>query len=159
MPYSGVYRPFLTREPVSHPHSLYLFMGGFRGSHYDILKLACSHKKVPGALSRAEHMHRCVCVSVMSMNKITVNCNVTVVARKQEYLDIFSIKLFIQWKALDYPLITGMESTQLYPLVGGISANRDRKKRRCKGHRISYVTWLVPGSFIPCKRVKFVYDM
>lgn len=47
------------------------------------------------------------------------------------YLHIFSIKLLIQWKTLDYALITGVESTQLYPLVGRISAERTKGKERC----------------------------
>lgn len=54
--------------------------------------------------------------------------NAIVAERKHEYLHIFSIQLFIQWETLDYPLVTGMESTQLYPLVGGIPANRAMEK-------------------------------
>lgn len=44
------------------------------------------------------------------------------------YLHIFSIQLLIQWEALDNTLITGMERTKLYPLVGWISANRANKQ-------------------------------
>lgn len=44
------------------------------------------------------------------------------------YLHIFSIKLFIQWEALDNAFIAGMERAQLYPLVGRISASRAQEK-------------------------------
>ena len=48
--------------------------------------------------------------------------------KKKLYLHIFSIKLFIQWEALDDALITGVKSTELHPLVGRISADGKREK-------------------------------
>lgn len=64
-------------------------------------------------------------LSSLSLSETQTNCPNS---KTRAYLNKFGIKLFIQWEALDYALITGMESPQLYPLVGGISANRAREK-------------------------------
>lgn len=47
-----------------------------------------------------------------------------------QHLDIFSKKLLVQGEALDYALIAGVESPQLYPLAGGVSADRTRETRQ-----------------------------
>lgn len=46
--------------------------------------------------------------------------------KKKQHLQIFSKKLFVQGETLDNALITGVESPQLYPLAGGVSADRTR---------------------------------
>lgn len=51
--------------------------------------------------------------------------------RKKQHLQVFSKKLFVQWEALDYALITGMESPQLQPLTGRISVGGTGKTVRC----------------------------
>lgn len=55
-------------------------------------------------------------------------CAVIAARTKRHYLHIFGIQLLVQWEALDNALITGVESTQLYPLVGRISASRAGEK-------------------------------
>ena len=56
-------------------------------------------------------MYVCVCVCER------VNVDGT---RKESHLDVFSVELFVQWEALDSPLVTGVEGAQLHPLVGGV---------------------------------------
>lgn len=51
--------------------------------------------------------------------------------KKKQHLQVFSKKLFVQWEALDYALITGMESPQLQPLTGRISVGGTGKTVRC----------------------------
>jgi len=48
--------------------------------------------------------------------------------RNRPYLHIFSVELLVQWEALDDPLVPGMKSTELDPLVGRVPA--DRRKQR-----------------------------
>jgi hypothetical protein len=45
------------------------------------------------------------------------------------YLDVFGVELFIQWEALDGALVTGVERSQLQPLVGGIPEREQENKR------------------------------
>lgn len=51
--------------------------------------------------------------------------------KKKQHLQVFSKKLFVQWEALDYALIEGMESPQLQPLTGRISVGGKGKTVRC----------------------------
>lgn len=55
-------------------------------------------------------------------------CTVRAVRTERHYLHIFSIKLLVQWEALNNALIAGVERTQLYPFVGRISAKKAREK-------------------------------
>lgn len=86
-------------------------------------------------------------------------------ASKQEYLHIFSVKLFIQWEALDYPFITSMECSQLYPLVGRISATERGKTYDVNVRKIDFVTCHLAWPhrvdtnvtiFMPCLRVAII---
>lgn len=45
------------------------------------------------------------------------------------YLDVFGIELFVQWEALDGALVTGVERSQLQPLVGGIPEREQENER------------------------------
>ncbi len=65
------------------------------------------------------------CVLFCSLSS---KCPLTAGGRKKQYLHIFSIKLFIQRETLDYALVTGMERSQLYPLVGRVSADGIRER-------------------------------
>lgn len=85
------------------------------------------------------YIYQISCYILLRMNKLIVyrssplrdKRTVLAIRRKRQYLHIFSIKLFIQWEALNYALIAGVERTQLYPLVGRISASRAKEKVSC----------------------------
>ncbi|TNN32593.1 hypothetical protein EYF80_057245 [Liparis tanakae] len=48
--------------------------------------------------------------------------------RNRPYLHIFSVELLVQWEALDDPLVPGMKSTELDPLVGRVPADRRKQQ-------------------------------
>lgn len=73
------------------------------------------------------------------------------------YLNIFGIHLFIQRKALDIPLISGVESTQFNPLVCWIPGKKpiqSDKKKNAKLQNTLFTDLSFPKHFFSAQEIK-----